>query len=87
MVKIITDSLSDISPQVAEELGITLVPLNVHFGDEIYKDGVELGTDEFYRRLVATKVFPTTSAPAPGVFVELYKELAKETDEILAIMA
>ena len=87
MVKIVTDSLSDISPKQSNELGITVVPLNVHFGDDIYRDGIELSTDEFYQKLVGGKVFPSTSAPAPGVFVELYTKLAEETDEILAIMA
>ena len=87
MVKIVTDSLSDITPVMAEEIGVTVVPLNVHFGDDIYRDNVELSTDDFYKKLVGGNVFPTTSAPAPGIFVELYTRLAEETDEILAIMA
>ena len=52
MVKIVTDSLSDISPEVAANLGITVIPLNVHFGDEIYKDSIDLSPDEFYKKLV-----------------------------------
>ena len=87
MVKIVTDSLSDISPERAKELGIAVVPLNVHFGDNVYKDGVELPPEEFYKKLVSGNVFPTTSAPAPGVFAELFTNLAKETKEIIAIMA
>lgn len=86
MVKIVTDSLSDISPEKAKELGISVVPLNVHFGDKVYKDGVELTPDEFYKKLVGSTVFPTTSAPPPGVFAELFTNLAKETNEILAIL-
>jgi DegV family protein with EDD domain len=86
MVKIVTDSLSDISPEKAKELGVSVVPLNVHFGDSVYKDGVELSPDEFYKKLVGSTVFPTTSAPPPGVFAELFTNLAKETNEILAIM-
>ena len=87
MVKIVTDSLSDISPEMAKELGITVVPLNVHFGDTVYKDGVELPPDEFYKKLVGSNIFPTTSAPPPGVFAELFTNLSKETNEIIAIMA
>jgi DegV family protein with EDD domain len=87
MVKIVTDSLSDISPEKAKELGIAVVPLNVHFGDNVYKDGIELPPDEFYKKLVEGSVFPTTSAPPPGVFAELFTNLAKETNEIIAIMA
>src|SRR4030042_1808688 len=87
MVKIVTDSLSDISPAWAKELGITVVPLNVHFGNEVYKDAVELPPEEFYKKLVSGGVHPTTSAPPPGVFAELFTNLAKETKEIIAIMA
>lgn len=87
MVKIVTDSLSDISPERAKELGITVVPLNVHFGDKVYRDAVELNPDDFYQKLVNSGVFPTTSAPAPGIFAELFTNLAKETNEIIAIMA
>jgi DegV family protein with EDD domain len=87
VVKIVTDSLSDISPEWARELGISVVPLNVHFGDKVFKDAVELSPEEFYQKLVEGKVFPTTSAPAPGLFTELFTNLSKETNEILAIMA
>lgn len=86
MVKIVTDTLSDIPAQLAQELGISVVPLNVHFGDEVYRDGVDITTEEFYQRLTTSKVFPTTSAPSPGVFVELFTRLAEETDEIVAVM-
>lgn len=85
MVKIVTDSGSDIPPQLAQELGIIVVPLNLHFDTETYRDNVDIGAEEFYRRLVSDKVFPTTSAPAPGIFVELFTESAEETDEILTI--
>ena len=88
-VKIVTDSTSDLTPETASELGITVVPLNIHFGTEIgtetYRDGVDLKAEDFYRRLEQSKNLPTTSAPAPGTFAEVYDRLAKETDEILAI--
>lgn len=86
MVKIVTDTLSDIPDQLAEELGISVVPLNVHFGTDTYRDRVDMSTERFYEMLQTSGVFPTTSAPPPGIFVELFTKLAKETDEILAIM-
>jgi DegV family protein with EDD domain len=86
VVKIVTDSLSDITPEQAKELGITVVPLNVHFGDELFKDRIDMSTDDFYQKLVTSDVHPTTSAPAPGVFVELYKKLSEDTDEIVVLM-
>jgi DegV family protein with EDD domain len=88
-VKIVTDSTSDLMPETASEMGITIVPLNVHFGTEIgtetYQDGIDLKAEDFYRRLEQCKTLPTTSAPAPGTFAEVYDKLAKETDEILVI--
>lgn len=86
MVKIVTDTVSDIPFYLAQEMGISVVPANVHFGTETYRDNVDLTTEEFYQKLTARQVFPTTSAPSPGVFVELFTKLAKETDAILAIM-
>jgi DegV family protein with EDD domain len=84
-VKIVTDSTSDLTPEIASRLGITVVPLNVHFGVETYLDGVELTTEEFYQKLSECRDLPTTSAPAPGTFADTFDRLAKETDEILAI--
>jgi DegV family protein with EDD domain len=84
-VKIVTDSVSDISPAIASELGITVVPLNVVFGNEIYRDGVDLTTDDFYRKLELSQTLPTTSTPPLQAFIELYDKLAEETDEILVI--
>ncbi|MGQ9631417.1 MAG: DegV family protein [bacterium] len=85
MVKIVTDSVSDIPSEAAQELGITVVPLYVHFGTEVYRDRVDLSTEEFYRKLAHSQILPTTSAPGPGVFAEVFNRLAEETDEILAI--
>ena len=87
MVKIVTDSLSDITPQLAQKLGITLVPLYVQFGNEAYRDNVDLSTEEFYQRLEKSKTIPTTSTVTPGFFCELFTKLAEETNEILAIIA
>ena len=84
-VKIVTDSLSDITSDIAEGLGITVVPLTVLFGHESFLDRVTITTDEFYRRLIHGDVWPTTTQPPPGTFVDIYNELAKETDEILVV--
>ena len=84
-VRIITDSTADISSQVAAEFGIRVMPLYVHFGNEVYRDGIDLKPDEFYPRLVANKTLPTTSTVAPVEFAQICDELSKETNEILAI--
>jgi DegV family protein with EDD domain len=87
MVKVVTDSLSDITPQLAQELGITVVPLYVNFGDETYRDNVDLSTEEFYHKLETSKIHPTTSTVTPADFAELFTRLAEETKEILTIAA
>lgn len=85
-VSIVTDSVSDLSPEVAEKLGITVVPLYVHFGTESYRDGIDLTPEEFYDRLVGSKTLPTTSVPSIGNFAEAYDKLAEETDGIVAVI-
>ena len=84
-VKIVTDSTSDISGEVVRELGITVVPLYVHFGREVYQDGIDLSADEFYHKLVTEPELPKTAAPSAGTFMETYEKLADETDEIISI--
>ena len=66
MVKVVTDSCSDITPQLARELGITVVPLYVQFGDETYRDNVDLSTEEFYHKLGRSKIQPATSTATPA---------------------
>ena len=84
-VRIVTDSTSDLPPEICRELDITVVPLTVNFGDTGYKDGVDLSADEFYKKLIAADKLPTTSQPSAGAFGEAYKDVAKDTDEILSI--
>jgi DegV family protein with EDD domain len=84
-VKIVTDSIADLPPQVAQELGITVVPLHVRFGTQVYRDGINLTAEQFYEMLTKSEVLPVSSVPSPGDFAETYNRLAEETDEILVI--
>jgi len=84
-VKIVTDSVADLPSQVVEELGITVVPLNVRFGEEVYRDGIDLTAEQFYDKLKQSEILPVTSVPSPAAFAEAYNKLAEETDEILVI--
>jgi len=84
-VRIVTDSVCDLPSEVVKELGITVIPLNVRFGTEVYRNGIDLTTEQFYDRLVHNKTFPVTSVPSPVAFAEAYDKLAEETDEILVI--
>jgi DegV family protein with EDD domain len=84
-VKIVTDSTSDLPKEVAQELGISVVPLNVHFDLDTFKDGVDMQADQFYHRLLTSPSLPKTSAPSPGLFKECYNRLAQESQELVSI--
>lgn len=80
-VFVVTDSTADIPKKVAEELGITVVPLKVHFGEETYLDGISITAKQFYDKLQAAEKLPTTSQPSPLDFVNIYKELAEGEED------
>ena len=84
-VRVVTDSTADLPPALALEMGITVVPLNVHFGDEVFTDGVTIHADEFYQRLVSSSNLPKTSQPAIGAFLETYQQLLTSADGIVSI--
>ena len=82
-VAIVTDSVADLPPQIAEEFGITVVPLVVRFGTDLYRDGLDLSPDQFYEKLRTTKVLPATSVPPPAAFADAYDKLAEKTNKIV----
>ena len=84
-VSVVTDSTSDLSPSLASENGITVAPLNVHFGDEAYRDGVDMSADEFYERLTSSPVLPKTSQPSVGDFLQIYEDLGPSSDGIISV--
>jgi DegV family protein with EDD domain len=85
-VAIVTDSTADLPPDVRERLGITMVPLNVHIGDETYRDQVDLTTPRFMTLMETSGQFPSTSQPASGVFEQAFRELATSHDEIVCVL-
>ena len=85
-VKIVTDSVSDLPSQVVKELGITVIPIVLRWGEQLYRDGIDLTSQQFYERLKRSKIPPATSVPSPVTFAEAYDRLAEETDEVLAII-
>jgi DegV family protein with EDD domain len=85
-IGIVTDSTTDISPQQARALGITIIPLTVFFGEDAYLDGIELDNAGFYTKLQESEVFPRTSQPSPTVFQEAYMRLFdRGVDGILSV--
>ena len=84
-IKVVTDSTSDLPADVAESLGIEVVPLNIHFGPDVYKDRVNLMPDTFYDKLINGNVLPTTSQPSVGEFIEVYERLGSDADGIVSV--
>ena len=85
VVKIVTDSAADLPPTLAEELGITVVPVYLRFGDEVYRDRIDISEDEFYHRLVHDPIHPSTTQPTPQDFANTYQKLSQEADGIVSI--
>jgi len=84
-VKIVTDSSADLPAQLVEELGITVVPLYLRFGEEVYRDRVDISEDEFYQRLLHDPIHPSTVQPSPQDFANVYQKLSQEADGIVSI--
>jgi len=84
-IKIVTDSTADLPAQLVQELGITVVPLYVRFGEEVYRERVDITEDEFYQRLLRDPVHPSTIQPTPQDFVDVYQKLSSEADGIVSI--
>jgi len=72
-VRIVTDSGCDLSPETAETLGISVVPLSIRFGSTEYTDRVDLSPEKFYAEMAAREELPETAAPSPGAFAEAFR--------------
>lgn len=85
-IAIVTDSTSDLPPDIQRKHGISVIPLNVHFGHDTLRDGVDLSADEFMARLATSDKLPTTSQPAVGIFEAAFRSLAESHDAILCVL-
>ena len=81
MLHLVTDSTSDLDQHTAGTLGVTVVPLVVRFGDQQFRDGVDLSPDDFYARLRREPTTPTTSQPSPEDFAEVYRRRLRDPDD------
>lgn len=84
VIAVITDSTADIPAEIAEQHGITVIPLSVTFGTETLDDGV-LSQPEFFARMAAEPALPTTSQPAPGAFVRAYAEALERAQSVISV--
>lgn len=85
MIRIITDSSSDISLERAEELGIDILPLTVSFGDEHFKSNIDLTNEEFYEKLAKADALPTTAQVSPVEFEQLFREYIDQGDDVVGL--
>lgn len=84
-VKIVVDSTADLPAEVMAGLGISVVPCLLRFGEQTFREGVDITRAEFLARLRSDPHFPSTAAPAPGLFQALYQRLAAQTDSVLSL--
>jgi DegV family protein with EDD domain len=82
---VVTDSTADLPDEWRDRYGIEVVPLKVLFGKESFRDRVDMTDEEFFRRLAASSSLPTTSAPSPGEFAEVYERLSKDYEGCVSI--
>ncbi len=86
MIRILTDSASDILPAEAEQLGVTVIPLNVTLEDgTVLRDGVDMTPSAYYEILAGCRKLPTTSQPSPELFENFFLEAAAAEDEVIGI--
>jgi DegV family protein with EDD domain len=84
-IALVTDSTTDLPHDWAAERHVEVVPLYTRFGDEVYRDGVDMDNATFYRRLGTSKELPHTSQPSAGDFLAVYRRLLESADAIISI--
>lgn len=84
-VRVVTDSTAQLAPDLVQELDIVVVPLEISFGTQTFREGVDLSLEEFFRRVAHSPVIPEASAPAVEEFRQVYAELNQTTDQILSL--
>jgi len=87
MIRIITDSISDIAKELQEKWRINLMSLEVRFGEKLYKDGIDLSAAEFYQKLSTSKELPQTAQVNPHEFAQVFEKYIAASDDIVCILA
>jgi DegV family protein with EDD domain len=85
MLHIVTDSAADMPSDWPQEYEIQIVPINIHFGDRTYLQGVDLSDEDFYQLVEESGSVPKTSQPTPFQFKEFYRRIAQDGDTILSL--
>lgn len=77
-IAVVTDSTAYLPAETVEKYNIHVIPLSVIIDGEVYKEGIDITTDEFYEKAKAADQFPTSSQPSPGEFVQLFEEMKEQ---------
>ena len=85
MIKVVVDSTADLPADQLERHQIAVVPINIQFGTQTYRENVDLDQSGFYRKIEESHILPKTSQPSPGEFVEVYRSIAKPGDQVISM--
>ncbi|MBC8505447.1 MAG: DegV family protein [Anaerolineales bacterium] len=85
MLRIALDTAGDIPSDWVNEYDVNMIPINIHFGEQTFYQGVDLDNEGFYKLVDETGVIPKTSQPTPQQFVDFYRQIAEPGDSILSI--
>jgi DegV family protein with EDD domain len=85
LIKIVVDSTADIPAALREQYDITVVPVLAQFGNQTFRDDIDISRDEFYARLIAEPEPPKTAAPSVGMFEEAFRQLSADGSQVLSI--
>ncbi|MGI6606311.1 MAG: DegV family protein [Peptococcia bacterium] len=84
-IRIATDSTSDLPAALLKEYDIAVIPLKIIFGEEAFRENIDLSTKDFYEKLAQAEKLPATSQPSPGEFQDFYEELTKDGSTVISI--
>lgn len=85
MIKILTDSSSDLTKDMQKNYDIDVIPMTVCFGNEQFLDGIDLTHDEFYQRLSAVETLPTTSQINPNQYADIFRPYLERNEEVILL--
>jgi DegV family protein with EDD domain len=85
MLRIVMDSAGDLPDGWQDKYDIQVIPINIHFGEKMYLQGIDLSNSDFYRLADESGVIPKTSQPSPQQFIDFYQRIAQQGDTILSV--
>ena len=84
-IAVVTDSTAYLTKEELAKLNVYVMPLSVIFGQETYREDIDISSEEFYAKVKSSSIFPTSTQPPVGETYELFRELAKDYDAIIPI--